>query len=1312
MKRPILLTVLLLLAIVISSVTPAVAREGLARPLPQASNDSRSAAQGTAMHKAIAAPGVLDPARSGVTLWHDYGAFALYRVSDEALARLSPAARSQVLMDPQMDTILFDRHPSDTRSEKFDLPEALIVNEPDGAALQLVQFVGPIQQAWLDAVVAAGGTPIQYLANNAYLVWADTKGRSQLGALAAQGDFLQFSSPYQPAYKLGASIEKRIVEKSNPEEIVPVDIQVYHHAGQKASQTIIEGLAVERLSAWSPILAFENIAITLRASDLLAVARLNDVVWIGERFKRELNDEVQGQILAAHFDGAKSGPSGAGYKAWLDGLGFSQDPAAYPVVGLADDGVGTGSVTNGAGDVTLTKLGDGVTTRLAFAANCTTDASADGVAGHGHINTSIVGGYDTRTGFPFQDPLGYQRGQGINPYGRMAQTKIFKNGGTYNITNCGGTDTGVIKSEQDNGALVSSNSWGCAGCAGTYDTSSQAYDVGVRDADLTEAGNQPMVYVFSAGNSGSGSSTIGTPGNGKNMITVGASENDRASDEDGSWTDGCGIGPTGADNAMDVISFSSRGPAPGGRVKPEVIAPGTHIQGTASTNGSYDGSGVCDKYRPSGQTTFAASSGTSHSTPAVAGVSSLYCYWLQHQYGLATPSPALIKSYLLAHPTYLTGVSANDTLPSNSQGYGMPDMSTAFDNAPRVLVNQTTIFGNTGETWTWTGSVADSSKPLRIVMAYTDAAGAVGTSPQVNDLNLTAVVNGTTYLGNHFSGQWSTAGGTADTANNYEAIFLPAGTTGSLSMTITAFNIAGDGVPNSGDATDQDFALVCYNCLQTPDFSVVATPTTQGVCAPADAVVNVAIGSLNAFVNPVTLAASGNPAGTTVGFSVNPVTPPGTSALTIGNTGAAAAGSYTIVVTGTAGSTNHTGSVRLDLSIGTPAGPALVSPANAATNVATTPTFSWNAVAGASSYTLEIATDPTFVTIAISASGLTGTSYTPPAPLNTGALFYWRVRAISACGTSPYAAVFHFSTAAAAGDCSVGATPNVLLSQGFEAGAGGWTHSAATGTDTWAIWGANVHSGSAAFHANDPTTRSDQRLVSPAAALPAGQSPLTLRFWNRQVMQSRPGGCYDGGILEVSTDSGSNWTQVTTGLLTDPYNGRFSSGNPLGTVSAWCGDPQDWLNSVVSLDTYAGQSAQFRFRLGSNASVSREGWTLDDVVVQSCQACVAPATVTGVTISRSGGSQVQVAWSAAAGATYYEVWYTANQPYFTPGADCGNPAPYGCAYVAGSSFMHASVGDPAQNYSYVIRAGNACAAVSPALSGRVGEFDYGLMPGD
>ena len=178
---------------------------------------------------------------------------------------------------------------------------------------------------------------------------------------------------------------------------------------------------------------------------------------------------------------------------------------------------------------------------------------------------------------------------------------------------------------------------GCRRAIGTsgdeYEASALAYDIGTRDADTGEAGLQPMIFVFAAGNDGAVANSVGTPGTAKNVITVGASENKRESDESGNWTDGCNIGPTGADNAMDIIDFSSRGPVEGGRVKPEVIAPGTHIQGTASTNATYTGQASATSSVPAGRPSFAASSGTSHSTPAIAGAASLVHRYLQTEYG-------------------------------------------------------------------------------------------------------------------------------------------------------------------------------------------------------------------------------------------------------------------------------------------------------------------------------------------------------------------------------------------------------------------------------------------------------------------------------------------------------------------------------------------------------------------------------------------------------------------------------------------------------------------------------------------------------
>jgi hypothetical protein len=1168
--------------------------------------------QSGGLHKLILEKGSVDADRPGISLWHDYGAFALYRVTDQALSSLSVEGfGEEIAAGAEMDRILIDAYPFNPLTDNLDLPPELSLEEPSGPALQLIQFVGPLKAEWLAQIESSGAAPVHYIANNAYLVWADENARGKLDTLVKEGNFLQYSAPYQPYFKLGPTLRERVTSSSDPEEVLPVVIQLVRHAGQAESETLIEKLSVAQIAPWYPVLAYQNTIVAVRAADIAAVAQLPDVTWVGERFERELMDESQGQILAGTLDAGQTGPSGPGYLAWLGSFGFSQDPLDYPIVDVTDDGIGNGLVNSG--DNTLHVSGSTSNpTRLAYVQNCTSAADGGGIGGHGHINASIVGGYDNRAGAAYNDAAGFNLGLGINPYGRLAGTRVF--GPTYDISGCGGSDPGVIQANYTAGARISSNSWGCSACAGTYDDSSQAYDVGVRDADLTQPGNQPLVYVFSAGNDGeSGSSTVGSPGNAKNVITVGASENDRPT-----WTDGCAVGPTGADNAMDIIGFSSRGPAPGGRVKPEVVAPGTHIQGTASTNPDYDGSSVCDAYQPGGQTVFAASSGTSHSTPAVAGVASLYTYWLENTYSLAAPSPALIKAYLIAHPVYLTGVGANDTLPSNSQGYGMPDMSLAFEQTDRHLVDQSVVLDNSGETWTFTGGVPDPAKPVRIVLAYTDQAGAIGVSPQVNNLDLTIEVGGETYVGNHFTGAWSEMGGTADTNNNYEAIFLPAGVSGGIDITITASNIAGDGVPNSGDSTDQDFALVCYNCNDLPDFSLAVTPESLNICTQENtqAVYDLSIGSILGYNTPVTLSASGQPGGSTVNFGTNPVTPPGTSLLTISNISAGLEGSFTIEIEGDAAGNTKSASAGLDLFSSQPGIPVIQTPANGAEDIPLQPAFTWTAAARAATYDIEIATDSSFTNIVNTGTGLTEPSYTPDIELDSSTIFYWRVRASNSCGEGTYSSTASFTTVLLPGDCPVGQAPQEIYSTDFEAEDPGWSH---TGTgDTWTLSGDRAHSGDQSFLATDVPTLSDQQLVSPAISLPEDQEPLFLEFWNYQEIErnSTDEFCFDAAILEISTDDGGSWTKVpSTGLLTDPYHLPVSDNfdNPLAGQEAWCGDPQDWLNSIVALDAYAGQSVRFRFRLATDTSVGREGWYVDDVVVQGCQ--VSEAETGGVSLS-------------------------------------------------------------------------------------------------
>lgn len=963
------------------------------------------------------------PQAETIKLIEDYGSFKLYEM-DQAEAMNVSRNNQNISVADEMNQLLFDSFRFDTQASaiKSRLNETSSLNEGEG--LQMVQFVGPIKQNWLDAIEATGGQLVHYIANNGYLVWVNDNSREQINQLASRQSILQFSAPYTESFKLGNSIEQRFSQNTSPDEIIDVTIQIVDSPLKDYSKQIIEDLAEKVNTPWSAVMKFHSIRVSIKLSDINAVALLPDSYWVNEYFEKTLEDEVQNQILVGDLTPDNSGPAMTGYASFLSSKGFPTTPNSYPVVDITDDGIGNGLTTSG--DPTFHEGGDvSNPTRLSYVSNCTAASNGESIGGHGHINTSIVGGFESRVGFPYIDPNGYIRTQGVNPFARIAGTRIFGPG--FDLSSCGGTDSGLIKSVEDDGADIMSNSWGCGGCAGSYDDSSQAFDLGVRDADTSEAGNQELIMVFAAGNDGTGAGTIGTPGNGKNMITVGASENYRPTDEDGNWTDGCAVGPSGADNAMDVIGFSSRGPSPGGRTKPEVIAPGTHIQGTASTSENYSGSSVCDQYRPGSQTVVAASSGTSHSTPAVAGVSSLAYYWIENPPGsmigdFSTPSPAMMKAYLVAHPTYLTGVSANDDLPSNSQGYGMPNMELMFDDTAKYLNDQNIVFDNTGQTWQWVGAPADPAKPVRIVMTYTDQPGAVGTSPQVNNIDLSVETNGSTYLGNVFTNEFSTTGGSADTLNNYEAVFFPAGVATDLSITVSASNIAGDGVPNFGDGTDQDFALVCYNCAQEPTFTLGATERTLEVCSPDDATYNLQINSILGFTDQVTLSSSGLPASATGSFSNTPVTPPGVSDFTVGNLVAVTAGNYQMTVTGISGPINKSLDLNLNLFDSVPNSTDLISPSDNASNVSgTNISFDWDDAAGASEYLFELADSADFSNI-IESGTVSGSNYVSSLSLNPNAQYFWRVKSSNICGDTTPVEVFSFTTAN-----EICVTPNLAI---------------------------------------------------------------------------------------------------------------------------------------------------------------------------------------------------------------------------------------------------------------------------------------------
>ena len=93
-----------------------------------------------------------------------------------------------------------------------------------------------------------------------------------------------------------------------------------------------------------------------------------------------------------------------------------------------------------------------------------------------------------------------------------------------------------------------------------------------------------------------------------------------------------------------------------------------------------------------------------------------------------------------------------------------------------------------------------------------------------------------------------------------------------------------------------------------------------------------------------------------------------------------------------------------------PAAPTLVAPVNGATGVAVPAALSWGAVSGAASYRVQASTTSAFTTLAFDQSGVTTTSASATG-LAANTVYYWRVNATNAGGTSAWSATWSFTTA-------------------------------------------------------------------------------------------------------------------------------------------------------------------------------------------------------------------------------------------------------------------------------------------------------------
>ena len=109
----------------------------------------------------------------------------------------------------------------------------------------------------------------------------------------------------------------------------------------------------------------------------------------------------------------------------------------------------------------------------------------------------------------------------------------------------------------------------------------------------------------------------------------------------------------------------------------------------------------------------------------------------------------------------------------------------------------------------------------------------------------------------------------------------------------------------------------------------------------------------------------------------------------------------------------------------------------------------------------------------------------------------------------------------------------------------------------------------------------------------------TLSFWHQYNTEEG----WDGGVVEISTNNGSTWTDLGSRMIKNRYNGSLGTGSNLAGRSAFTGTSSGFVETVVNLSAYAGQQIRIRFRFGSDNNTGpvtgTGGWWVDDIVIYS-----------------------------------------------------------------------------------------------------------------
>ncbi len=715
----------------------------------------------------------------------------------------------------------------------------------DRAGYYLVQFQGPVEQSWKDEITKLGVEILEYIPDYAFKVRMTSDVAQKLTGLKS----VRWVGVFEPAYKLSSELLPVMTQKTSDLKSAPQIYRVYveHGANVESVGKTIAALGLQVVGVDG-----NRLLVVAGPDRLAALTQILDVAWI-ETFK--LPKAYSQPDSSGHPNEYGGGNIMGAATANANGYDGSTQTVA-----VADTGLGGGTTTTAHRDIPSSRITAIYNWAGSNSPGCytiTDDGAVDVDSGHGtHVTGSVLSGGGTSGEGKGTAPAAHLIFQAVENWVTFTGSCASSYSNGYYLMGLPTDEGTLFQQAYDAGARIHSNSWG-SDTAGAYDADSVYVDTWTWS-------HKDSTVLFAAGNAGIDSNSdgiidngsVGSPGTAKNAVTIGASENDRQGHYEcdtsltyqtctgqnsiptygASWPSDYPANPIKNDpqagNAQQMAAFSSRGPAADGRIKPDVVAPGSWILSTYSDmyQQGYDSSpnprNSAWQYQGYGMPRsqyYKYLSGTSMATPLSAGGSAVVRDYYKEAKGIDA-SAALIKATLINSAVDLLdenndGVNDNDyPIPNNHEGWGLINLANATDGTYQYVDQASGL--STGGSTSYQYTVSSSATPFKVTLAWTDYPGSASASTTlVNNLNVVVTSpSGTTYRGNVFSGGWSTTGGSADTKNNVENVYIQSPAAGTWTVTVSGAN-----VPNG----PQPYALVVDGEFGTgPTPTYTTTPPT------------------------------------------------------------------------------------------------------------------------------------------------------------------------------------------------------------------------------------------------------------------------------------------------------------------------------------------------------------------------------------------------------------------------------------------------------------------------------------------------------